>query len=196
MDKALLDSLLKRRMFFTPAFEIHEAVKGLFDYGPPLCALQANFVAYWRHFFVLKERMLEVEPTILTPYKVLKTSGHVDKFADWCVKDPKSGEIFRADHLVEGVLEARLNGDQQARGEVAEVVADPAAAADAKKKKKLKTKNTAIKLDDAVRDEYISILAKIDNYGGPELGMYENENENERRGHTGLCANPKSTKVN
>jgi hypothetical protein len=30
LDKEQLDSLLKRRMFFTPAFEIHGAVKGLF----------------------------------------------------------------------------------------------------------------------------------------------------------------------
>lgn len=30
LNKEQLDSLLKRRMFFTPAFEIHGAVKGLF----------------------------------------------------------------------------------------------------------------------------------------------------------------------
>jgi len=167
LDKNLLESLLKRRMFFTPAFEIHGPVKGLFDYGPPLCALQANFVAYWRQFFVLKERMLEVEPTILTPFNVLKTSGHVEKFSDWCVKDPKSGEIFRADHLVETVLEARLSGHQQAIGEAGVEAAEPA---DPKKKKKLKTKNQAVKLPEAVVTEYMSILAKIDNYGGPELG--------------------------
>jgi hypothetical protein len=35
---------------------------------------------------------------------------------DWMCKDPKTGEIFRADHLVEEVLEARLKGDKQARG--------------------------------------------------------------------------------
>ena len=52
--------------------------------------------------------MLEVEATMLTPHDVLKTSGHVDRFTDWMCKDLKSGEIFRADHLVEEVLEARL----------------------------------------------------------------------------------------
>jgi hypothetical protein len=30
LDKDLLESLLKRRLFFTPAFEIHAPVKGLF----------------------------------------------------------------------------------------------------------------------------------------------------------------------
>ena len=65
--------------------------------------------------------MLKVEPTILTTHDVLKTSGHVDKFADWMCKDPKTGEIFRADHLVEEVLEARLKGDKEARGQKVEV---------------------------------------------------------------------------
>lgn len=32
----------------------------------------------------------------------LRTSGHVDKFADYMVKDVKNGECFRADHLLKG----------------------------------------------------------------------------------------------
>lgn len=151
-------------MFFTQAFEIYGGVAGLFDYGPPLCALQANFVDFWRKFFVIEEGMLEVEPTILTPHAVLKTSGHVDKFADWCCKDPKTGEIFRADHLVEEVLEHRLKGDAEARGQVATTEEE-----DPKKKKKIKTKAAAVKLDDAVKKDYEEILAKIDNYDGAGL---------------------------
>jgi glycyl-tRNA synthetase len=38
------------------------------------------------------------------------------------------------------------------------------------KKKKKKAKTEAIKLDDAVVQEYEEVLARIDNYGGPELG--------------------------
>jgi glycyl-tRNA synthetase len=30
LDRDVLESLLKRRLFFTPAFEIHAPVKGLF----------------------------------------------------------------------------------------------------------------------------------------------------------------------
>lgn len=33
-----------------------------------------------------------------------RTSGHVDKFADYMVKDVKNGECFRADHLLKGEL--------------------------------------------------------------------------------------------
>lgn len=110
--------------------------------------------------------MLEVDCTMLTPDVVLKTSGHVDKFADWMCKDPKSGEIFRADHLVEEVLESRLRGDKEARGQKVEVDEEKEA------KKKRKTKDAKqVKLDDAVVKEYEEILAKIDNYGGDDLGL-------------------------
>lgn len=163
-DKAALESLMRRRLFYTPAFEIYGGVSGLFDYGPPGCALQANIIDLWRKHFVLEEDMLEVDCTMLTPHEVLKTSGHVDKFADWMCKDPKTGEIFRADHLVEEVLESRLKGDKEARGQKVEEKEDP-------KKKKKKVKDIqAVKLDDAVVQEYEEILAKIDNYDGAELG--------------------------
>ena len=110
--------------------------------------------------------MLEVDCTMLTPHEVLKTSGHVDKFADWMCKDPKTGEIFRADHLVEEVLESRLKGDKEARGQKVEVDEEKEA------KKKRKAKDTkAVKLDDNVVQEYEEIMAKIDNYGGDELGL-------------------------
>ncbi len=57
--------------------------------------------------------MLELECTNLTPEPVLKTSGHVDRFADYMVHDTVSGEIFRADHLVKQVLKARLEMDEK-----------------------------------------------------------------------------------
>ena len=166
LNREILEPMLKRRLFFTPAFEIYGGVKGLFDYGPPGCALQANIIDMWRKHFVLEEDMLEVDCTMMTPHEVLKTSGHVDKFADWMCKDPKSGEIFRADHLVEEVLEARLKGDKEARGQKVEVDEEK----EAKKKNRKKKDNTAVKLEDKVVQEYEEILAKIDNYGGEELG--------------------------
>lgn len=166
LDRPTLDSLLRRRLFYTPAFEVYGGISGLYDYGPPGCALQANIVETWRKHFVLEEDMLEVDCTMLTPHEVLKTSGHVDKFADWMCKDPKTGEIFRADHLVEEVLESRLKGDKEARGQKVEVDEEK----EAKRKKKVKDAK-ATKLDDAVVREYEEILAKIDNFGGEELGL-------------------------
>lgn len=164
IDRAAVDSIMRRRMFYTPAFEIYGGVAGLYDYGPAGCALQANLVETWRKHFVLEEDMLEVDCSVLTPHEVFKTSGHVDKFADWMCKDPVNGEILRADHFVEAVLEARLKGDKEARGQTVEdKEEDP-------KKKKKKHKSVAVKLDDAVVTEYEEILAQIDNYDGQQLG--------------------------
>lgn len=42
---------------------------------------------------------------LLFPFR---TSGHVDKFADYMVKDAKTGECYRADHLLKGIS-LRLN---------------------------------------------------------------------------------------
>ena len=156
LDRPVLDSMLRRRMFYTPSFEVYGGVAGLYDYGPPGCALQANVIDLWRKHFVLEEDMLEVDCTALTPSDVLKTSGHVDKFADWMCKDPKNGDIIRADHFVEEILESRLKGDKEARGvKVEEKEEDP-------KKKKKRVKGTeAIKLDDDVAKEYEEVLAKV-----------------------------------
>lgn len=59
----------------------------------------------WRKHFVLTENMLEMECTCLTPEVVLKTSGHVDRFTDLMVKDPATGECFRADKLLEDAID-------------------------------------------------------------------------------------------
>ncbi|KAI1129053.1 glycyl-tRNA synthetase [Nemania abortiva] len=165
LDRATLDGMLRRRMFYTPSFEIYGGVSGLYDYGPPGCALQQGVIDVWRKHFVLEEDMLEVDCSVLTPHDVLKTSGHVDKFADSMCKDPKNGEIFRADHFIEEILENRLKGDKEARGQAIESKEE-----DPKKKRKVKGAAVAVKLDDAVVQEYEEVLAKIDNYNTKELG--------------------------
>lgn len=111
--------------------------------------------------------MLELDTTIMTPYEVLKTSGHVDKFSDFMVKDLKSGEIFRADHLVEGVLEARLKGDKEARANekgqttIKEEKEDDGKDDDKKTQKKKKIKSANVKLDDGLVEEYENTLAQV-----------------------------------
>merc|ERR1711928_330503 len=67
--------------------------------------LKANMLSIWRNFFILEEQMLEVDCSILTPEPVLKASGHVERFADLMVKDEKTGECFRLDHLIKASLE-------------------------------------------------------------------------------------------
>lgn len=107
-NRVKLEELLRKRFFYAPAFSIYGGVAGLYDYGPPGCALQANILSLWRQHFVLEEQMLEVDTTVMTPYDVLKTSGHVDRFTDYMIKDLKTGDFFRADHLLEAAVERRL----------------------------------------------------------------------------------------
>lgn len=99
--------------------------------------------------------MLELDTTNITPAPVFETSGHVARFADWMVKDAKTGDVLRADHLVGGVLEARLAGDREARGLAASAVVED------KKKKKKQAKAAAVKLADGKVSEYESLLAQV-----------------------------------
>jgi glycyl-tRNA synthetase len=137
--------------------------------GPPGSALHANIVDVWRKHFVIEEEMLELDTTIMTLADVFKTSGHVDRFTDWMTKDVKTGDIFRADHLIEAVLEARIKGDREARG-IGEETKTLEAEKETKSKKK-KVKSTAVKLEDSTLAEYESILAQIDNYNGEDLAQ-------------------------
>lgn len=98
---AAVEGLLRRRFFIAPSFEIYGGVGGLYDYGPPGCAIKNNVLAVWRQHFIVEEGMLELEATCLTPAPVLKASGHVDKFNDLMVKDVDTGDSHRADHLLE-----------------------------------------------------------------------------------------------
>lgn len=89
--------------------------------------------------------MLEIDCSVTTPEPVLKTSGHVKKFADWMCKDPVRGEYLRADHLVESVLETRLASGIKGPDRESQNL----------------SKDTV--------SEYNEILAKIDNYDGDML---------------------------
>ena len=42
-NRRVFDELVLRKMFVVPSFEIHGGVKGLFDLGPPACALKVSF---------------------------------------------------------------------------------------------------------------------------------------------------------
>ena len=91
---------------------------------------------------------------MLTPNEVLKTSGHVDQFSHWLCKDPQTGEIFRAGHLVEEVLKSRLKINMEARSQKHQ--------GEAKDPKKKKKKAKAVKLDNVVVQEYEDVLAMVE----------------------------------
>ncbi|KYK61906.1 hypothetical protein DCS_03051 [Drechmeria coniospora] len=68
------ECLLKRRFFYAESFDVDRTSanqladnRGLYDYGPPGCALQANIVNEWRNHFVVEENMMELDCTAITP---------------------------------------------------------------------------------------------------------------------------------
>uniref|UniRef100_A0A3Q3RJ59 Glycine--tRNA ligase n=1 Tax=Mastacembelus armatus TaxID=205130 RepID=A0A3Q3RJ59_9TELE len=116
VDRTKMEDTLKRRFFYDQAFAIYGGVSGLYDFGPVGCALKNNILQVWRQHFIQEEQILEIDCTMLTPEPVLKTSGHVDKFADYMVKDVKNGECFRADHLLKANLQ-KLMSDKKCTAE-------------------------------------------------------------------------------
>lgn len=143
-DRAKMEVLLKRRFFYDQSFAIYGGITGQYDFGPMGCALKSNMLNAWRQFFVLEEQMLEVDCSILTPEPVLKASGHVDRFADYMVKDLKSGECFRLDHLIKNNLE-KLCSEKGTSNEL-----------------KAECEDIIIKLDGNTKDEMGTILRRFD----------------------------------
>lgn len=86
-------------------------MKGLYDLGPPGCAVQAGIVAQWRQTFVVNEDILELDCTCLTPKVVLDVSGHTEKFCDFLVTNKTGDECVRADHLLEDWIDKRLENE-------------------------------------------------------------------------------------
>lgn len=106
-----VNNALLQRFFFIPSFEIYGGVAGLYDYGPPGCAVKSNTLGFWRQHYVLEENMLEIDCPCVTPEAVLRASGHVEKFTDLMVKDHKLGNCFRADHLLKDHVNEVLEKD-------------------------------------------------------------------------------------
>lgn len=46
--RELLQNTLYQRKFIIPSFSIYGGVAGLYDYGPPGCAIKQNVLAFWR----------------------------------------------------------------------------------------------------------------------------------------------------
>ena len=105
LNRKAFDELLLRKMYVVQSFEIHNGPAGFFDYGPPACALKANVLSAWTRHFVQEEAMLQMECTNLTPSVVLETSGHVERFTDFMVRDEVTGDCFRADKLLEDAID-------------------------------------------------------------------------------------------
>jgi len=143
-DRTKMEDTLKRRFFYDQSFAIYGGVTGQYDFGPMGCAMKQNLLSAWRNHFVLEEQMLEVDCTVLTPEPILAASGHVERFADFMVKDLKNGECFRLDHLIKAALE--------------KVCADKKCSAETK----AECEDIVVKLDGMTKDEMGDVLKKFE----------------------------------
>ena len=111
MSEKLIE-LAKRRGIFWPSYEIYGGVAGLYDIGPVGVKIKNKIIELWRKYFVYdnSELVVEVETPIITPYKVLEASGHVENFTDPIVECTKCHKIYRADHLIEELAKINVEG--------------------------------------------------------------------------------------
>lgn len=94
-------SLAKRRGFIWQGSEVYGGARGTWDYGPYGVTLKRKIMNEWWKFFVEdRDDMHGVDAAILMNPKVWKASGHVATFSDPLVEDLKTGERYRADHLL------------------------------------------------------------------------------------------------
>lgn len=99
MDRIV--SLAKRRGFIWQGSEVYGGMRGTWDYGPLGLALKRKIMNEWWEFFIEnREDMFGVDAAIIMNPKVWKASGHAATFADPLVEDLKTGERYRADHLL------------------------------------------------------------------------------------------------
>ncbi|MCD6448010.1 MAG: glycine--tRNA ligase, partial [Thermoplasmata archaeon] len=94
-------SLAKRRGFLYPSYEIYGGEAGFYDYGPLGTLMKNNIETIWRKFYILGEKFFEISTPVITPYAVLKASGHVDEFIDKIATCKKCGASFKVEELKE-----------------------------------------------------------------------------------------------
>ncbi|KAF3333242.1 Glycine--tRNA ligase [Carex littledalei] len=57
-------STLERRLFYKPALQIFGGAAGLYDYGPPGCAVKSNFLSFWRQFWRQRNSLVPIAPLL------------------------------------------------------------------------------------------------------------------------------------
>ncbi len=112
-NRPLFEDLVKRKFIYTQTAEIYGGLAGLYDYGPIGTGIKRNLIEKWKKHFIVEEDLLEISCTTLTPAIVLRNSGHEKRFIDWMVKDDKTHETFRADHLIEDYIEKVLEDPKE-----------------------------------------------------------------------------------
>jgi glycyl-tRNA synthetase len=100
LDKVV--NLCRRRGIVYPSAGIYGGFRSSYDYGPLGVLLLRNVQqAWWRSMVQLRDDVVGLEASILTPPAIWEASGHLENFTDPLADCRTCGERFRADQLVE-----------------------------------------------------------------------------------------------
>jgi len=110
MNHEKMINISTKRGFLWPSFEIYSGVSGFTDYGPLGAILKNNIMQVWRKQYIAGEGFYEIESPTVTPEEVLKASGHVDNFTDPMTQCKSCKDVFRADHIIEEVVDFEVEG--------------------------------------------------------------------------------------
>lgn len=101
-----LVNLAQNRGFVYQGSEIYGWLANSWDYGPYGSIMKENIKALWQKQFVQKRMdMTMLDAAILMNPQVWITSGHVGWFSDPLIDDKTTGERFRADKLLEDLID-------------------------------------------------------------------------------------------
>lgn len=103
-------NLSSTRWFVYPWSEIYGWLANSWDYGPYWSLLKENIKNLWiKEFVQKKDDMMLLDSSILLNPKVWVASGHVWWFSDPLIDDKNTKERFRADKLLEGLIDELNN---------------------------------------------------------------------------------------
>ncbi|RWS00128.1 glycine--tRNA ligase-like protein [Dinothrombium tinctorium] len=157
--KYLLDDLLYKHYFFSNSFEIYGGLTRFYDFGPLGAEIEANLIECWKKHFIIEEKLLQLKSPSITPEAVFRASGHLKRFTDFCVKDTKTGKLFRVDHLIKDFLHNQLSSN------------------DLSKEIKSEYLNVLYKLNNFSKDELNELRKKFDikspHTGNPLTDVFE-----------------------
>ncbi len=97
--------LAKRRGFLWNSFELYGGTAGFYDYGPLGSTLKRRIEQIWRELYVIQEGFMEIETPTIGIEDVFVASGHLGGFSDPLCECKECEEAFRADHLVEHLVD-------------------------------------------------------------------------------------------
>ena len=105
-DMQTLVTFAKTKGFVYQGSEIYGGLANSWDYGPLGSMLKENIKNLWIKEFVQKRKdMVLLDAAILMNPQVWVASGHVGGFSDPLIDDKNTKERFRADKLLENLIE-------------------------------------------------------------------------------------------